>query len=75
MIYDAGANSYEMYDVELDPGETADIFETASGERAEWADHLQSIGAILVDLNTAEGASKLDEETRASLRALGYLDR
>ena len=65
---------WQLYDVENDPGETADLSDTRP-VRLGWLGSL--LREQLGDCNTVPAAShrdvELDDETRRSLEALGYL--
>ena len=68
LIYDAGADSFEMYDVRADPGELEDIFDRAGDLRRSWQESLRAAAAVSLSAPDAE----VDEETQRQLEALGY---
>jgi choline-sulfatase len=57
----------ELYDVERDPGETADLAKTDSASAATLRSHVSRYGSDAVS------PSSLDAEARARLQALGYV--
>jgi arylsulfatase A-like enzyme len=71
MIYDVDLDEFELYDLEQDPGELVDVFDTRAGERAEWPDQLRWIGER-AKLDHALDIEDLDPETLERLKGLGY---
>jgi len=76
LVFDLDAGTFELFDLEADPGETADL-------AAFRPDMLEAMKALLVDwvgrMDAARGTAgdvnrmELDDTTRERLRAMGYL--
>ncbi len=68
------APTAELYDLEADPGEQKNIYEARLNDALTYRKKLETLRAKLVP-EVDENASKqtMDEETRAKLKALGYL--
>ena len=70
ITYVVDDDRFEMFDVETDPAEDDNIFETHGHLRADWPDKLRAIAAIALDRTRREG--ELDPELQRQLDALGY---
>jgi len=72
MIYTVDDESFRMFDLLADPGETQDIFATALREGPEWAERRKAMAEL------TRGRTRDDEQTDAALhhelRALGYAE-
>lgn len=68
LVYDVDADSFELYDVVTDPGETKNVFERGGGDHLDWQERLRELGRI----SASEGRQETSEETAELLRALGY---
>jgi hypothetical protein len=69
--YDAHADRVELYDLESDPGEHADLA-ARDGERA--AALRSELEAFMASARTAERREELSPEEAEQLRELGYLE-
>lgn len=67
MIYDIDEDSFVMYDLTSDPGETTDVFAAAERERPDWAARLQVLGS-----GGTLTPGEEDSARRAELEKLGY---
>jgi hypothetical protein len=66
MIFKVEEDSFEMYDLGEDPGETADVFAEVGQDRAEWIETLRHIGGI------DPGIEPMDPAVARRLQELGY---
>lgn len=69
LIYDVAADSFTMYDLAADPGETTDIFPKAGAQKLAWQKQLRELGKASRPAETPSGA---DPAFRERLKALGY---
>jgi hypothetical protein len=72
MIYFPGEpaeKQFVLYDLEQDPQELKNVFESRRGERAEWPEQLRALHRRSVERR--QGGESSPEE-RDLLRALGY---
>lgn len=68
LVYEAEDDRFLMYDLEADPGEERDVFETSGHLRRRWIDELRR----LAEQPAREVTPALDPDVRARLEALGY---
>lgn len=65
---------HELYDLEHDPLEKNDLLQQAPEQARAMETRLQAVLAGLPKMRDAEAAGELDDETKAQLRALGYIE-
>jgi hypothetical protein len=70
LVYDVAADSFTMYDLIADPGESVDIFPQAGAQKVQWQRRLREIASRPPTLQP--GAGLQDEQTRERMRSLGY---
>jgi arylsulfatase A-like enzyme len=64
----------ELYDLEQDPSEMNDLVQQDPEQARAMETHLQEVLAGLPKMSDAEATGELDDETKAQLRALGYIE-
>ncbi len=70
LVFHVDEDRFELFDLEADPGERTDVFDQLGQPRAHWPEMLRAIHRVS---STRLTGKDTDEDTLATLEALGYL--